>query len=33
MNSGKKIAEGTAEEIRGNPEVVTAYLGAQGGVH
>jgi branched-chain amino acid transport system ATP-binding protein len=33
MNSGKKIAEGNAEEIRDNPEVVTAYLGAQGGVH
>jgi branched-chain amino acid transport system ATP-binding protein len=33
MNSGKKIAEGPAEEIRVNPEVVTAYLGAQGGVH
>ena len=33
MNSGKKIAEGTAEEIRDNPEVVTAYLGAQGSVH
>jgi branched-chain amino acid transport system ATP-binding protein len=33
MNSGKKIAEGKAEEVRDNPEVVTAYLGAQGGVH
>jgi branched-chain amino acid transport system ATP-binding protein len=33
MNSGRKIAEGKAEEIRDNPEVVTAYLGAQGGVH
>jgi len=33
MNSGRKIAEGSAEEIRGNSEVVTAYLGAQGGVH
>jgi branched-chain amino acid transport system ATP-binding protein len=29
MNSGRKIAEGTADEVRENREVATAYLGAQ----
>jgi len=27
LESGRKLAEGTAEEIRGNADVVTAYLG------
>ncbi len=28
MNYGKKLAEGRAEEIRNNPDVIQAYLGA-----
>lgn len=27
MSSGRKLAEGTPEQVRGNPEVVEAYLG------
>ena len=31
MNSGRRIAEGTADEVRSNEEVVRAYLGAHHG--
>jgi branched-chain amino acid transport system permease protein len=29
MNHGKKIAEGTPQEVRKNPLVVAAYIGAR----
>jgi branched-chain amino acid transport system ATP-binding protein len=31
LDFGKKIAEGTAEEVKENPEVIKAYLGTAGG--
>ena len=30
LNFGRKIAEGTPAQVRGNPEVVQAYLGTEG---
>lgn len=30
LDHGRKLAEGTAEAIRANPEVIAAYLGTQG---
>jgi len=30
LDYGRKLAEGTAAEVRANPEVIAAYLGAQG---
>ena len=33
LDYGRKLAEGTAAEVRANPEVVAAYLGAEGAEH
>jgi branched-chain amino acid transport system ATP-binding protein len=30
VNFGRKIAEGTPDEVRRNPEVIRAYLGTAG---
>ena len=29
LDYGKKLAEGSAPEVRANPDVIAAYLGAQ----
>jgi len=29
LDQGRKLAEGTAEQVRANPDVVTAYLGSE----
>jgi branched-chain amino acid transport system ATP-binding protein len=28
LDYGKKLAEGTAQEVRENPDVISAYLGS-----
>ena len=33
MHQGKKLAEGTINEIENNPDVITAYLGSGGITH
>jgi len=27
LNSGKKLAEGTPQEVKNNPQLISAYLG------
>ena len=29
LNYGKKLAEGSAEQVRSNPQVIAAYLGSE----
>ena len=31
LESGRPLAEGSPEEVRGNPAVISAYLGPQAG--
>jgi branched-chain amino acid transport system ATP-binding protein len=33
LDRGRKLAEGTAAEVRANPDVIRAYLGSQGASH